>query len=63
LVDVQTVLDGPHAGRDGVHDRHAQVLLERLDDVQDAPARAEHVDAVCAGAAEERLAGVGVHLV
>src|SRR5215813_9999299 len=53
LAHVQPLLNFPYAGRHRVHHRHLQVLLQRLDDIERAPAGAEHVDRVGALHVEE----------
>src|SRR5262249_61931155 len=53
LAHMQPLLDLPYPRRDRMHYRNLQVLLERLDDVERAPARAQHVDRVGALVLEE----------
>src|SRR5215475_11955172 len=52
---MQPLLKLPDPRGDWMHHRHLQVLLERLDDWQRAPAGAEHVDRIGALVAEEAL--------
>ena len=44
LADAEVALDVPALHRHGMEHRHAQVLLQPLDDVERTPGRAEHVD-------------------
>src|SRR2546428_13526105 len=46
LVDAEPPLHRPHARGDGMDDRDAELALERLDDAEDPPARAEKGNAV-----------------
>jgi hypothetical protein len=45
-MDVQAPLNFPDAGRDGLHDRNAKVLLERHDDTERVEARSQDVDGI-----------------
>src|SRR5262245_18675024 len=60
LAHVQPFLNFPHAGGHRMHDRDLQVPLQRLDDVERAPAGAEHVDRVSALRLEEIALDVSV---
>src|SRR6516162_11171032 len=62
LAHVQPLLNFPHASRHRVHDRDLQVPLQRLDDVERAPAGAEDVDRVGAFRLEEITLDVGIDL-
>src|SRR5437660_709909 len=44
LAHMQPLLDLPHPCGDRMDHRHAEVLLQGFDDVERAPARAQHVD-------------------
>ena len=46
LAHVQPLLDFPDPRRHRMHHRHLQILLQHVDDVERAPAGAEHVDGV-----------------
>src|SRR6266550_6647065 len=58
----QTKLDFPAARRHRVHHRHAEVLLQQIDDRQYAPAGAEEVDRVGLAVLEEGALDVGIDL-
>src|SRR5713226_691616 len=62
LTDTEVLLDGPNSGGSGLDDRDGKILLQGLEDVQDAPAGAQHVDAVHVAVLADRRAGVGVDL-
>src|SRR5215510_2536542 len=62
LAHMQALLELPDPRGDGMHNRHLQVALERLDDRQRAPAGAEHVDRVGALVAEKALLDMSVDL-
>ena len=46
LIDVEPALDVPAARRDRIDDRHAEILLQERDDVEQTPVAAQDVDSV-----------------
>ena len=46
LPHVKAFLHRPDAGRHGMHNRYLKIFFEQMNDVETAPAGAEHVDAV-----------------
>src|SRR2546428_5268350 len=62
LVDAEPPLHRPHARGDGMDDRDAELALERLDDVEDPPARTEEADAVGAPVPAVRIPPARAHL-
>ena len=63
LADRQPQLDLPAARRHRMHHRHAEVLLQRVDHIEHAPAGAEQIDRVGLAVLEEGLLHEGVDLV
>src|SRR5258708_8333625 len=53
LTHMQVALDIPALCRDRVDDRHAEVLLQLLDDVERAPGGTQHVDRLRSAVPEE----------
>src|SRR5262245_11630715 len=62
LADRQAQLHLPAARRHWVDDRHAEILLQQIDDWQHPPAGAEQIDRVGLAVLEEGLLDVGIDL-